>query len=137
MFIWMIYFGVSGAVTSRKHLRIDFVLDVMPFKIKRIFLMFSNVVFAVFNVYISFVMFNVMKLLGGSVTTMLRMPKVAVYAIIPFSLILASVRIIQDTIKLSKESEAELGASKPSLDLASCEREFRNSLMAEKNGEKA
>ena len=137
MFIWMIYFGVSGAVTSRKHLRIDFVLDVMPFKIKRIFLIFSNVVFAVFNVYISFVMFNVMKLLGGSVTTMLRMPKVAVYAIIPFSLILASVRIIQDTIKLSKESEAELGASKPSLDLASCEREFRNSLMAEKNGEKA
>lgn len=132
MFIWMIYLGISGAVTSRKHLRIDFVLEMVPFKIKRILLMFSNLVFAVFNVYISFVMLNVMKLLGTSVTTMLRIQKVVVYAIIPFSLILASVRLVQDTIRLSKENATELGASKPSLDLASCEREFRNSLLPDK-----
>lgn len=135
MFIWMIYLGISGAVTHRKHLRIDFVLDMMPFKVKRAFLIASNAIFAIFNVYISFVMLNIMKLLGSSVTTMLRIPKVAVYAIIPFSLVLASVRIVQDTIRLSKESEADLGASKPSLDLASCEREFRNSFLTEKKGE--
>lgn len=134
IFVWMIYLGVSGAVTNRKHLRIDFVLDMMPFKIKRVFLIFSNVVFAAFNVYISFVMLNVMKLLGNSVTTMLRAQKAAVYSIIPFALILASIRLAQDTIRLSKESESELGASKPTLDLASCEREFRNSLLAEGKG---
>lgn len=135
MFVWMIYLGVSGAVTYRKHLRIDFLLDMMPFKIKRIFLIFSNLVFAAFNVYISLVMVNVIKLMGSSVTTMLRYPKAVVYAIIPISLILAIIRIVQDTIKLSRENEAELGSSKPSLDLAACEREYQRSIAPEKKGE--
>lgn len=134
MFVWMIYLGISGAVTNRKHLRIDFLLDIMPYRMKRFFLIFSNVVFAGFNVYISLVMLNVIKLLGSSVTTMLRVPKIAVYIIIPVSLLLAVVRIVQDTIKLSKESESDLGSSVPSLDLASCEREFRNSIKAESKG---
>jgi len=55
MFVGMIYLGVSSAVTKRKHLRIDFFLDLVPFKVKKIMLVFSNVIFAVFNIYISFI----------------------------------------------------------------------------------
>jgi len=135
MFVWMIYLGISGAVTYRKHLRIDFVLDMMPFKIKRIFLIVSNLIFAVFNVYICLVMANVIKLLGSSVTTMLRFPKAAVYSIIPFCLLLSIIRLVQDTIKLTKENEAQLGASKPSLDLDACEREYLKLIADEKKGE--
>lgn len=132
MFVWMTYLGVSGAVTTRKHLRIDFLLDVMPFKTKRFFLILSNVIFAVFNVYICIIMVNVIKLLGTSVTTMLRVPKAAVYFIIPISLILSIIRLVQDTIKLTKENASELGFSKPSLDLASCERDYQNLIASEK-----
>ncbi len=58
MFVWMIYLAISAAVTYRKHLRIDFLLDMMPFKVKKVMLIISNVIFALFNVYISVIMFN-------------------------------------------------------------------------------
>ncbi|MPM30408.1 hypothetical protein SDC9_76957 [bioreactor metagenome] len=135
MFVWMIYLGISGAVTYRKHLRIDFLLDLMPFKVKRVFLILSNLIFAAFNVYICMVMVNVINLLGSSVTTMLRMPKAVVYSIIPISLVLTVFRIVQDTIKLTRENETELGASKPSLDLDSCEREYQQYIASLKKGE--
>ena len=31
-FVWMIWFAMSAAVTKRKHLRIDFILEMVPFK---------------------------------------------------------------------------------------------------------
>lgn len=135
MFVWMIYFGVSGAVTYRKHLRIDFVLDMVPFRVKRFLLIFSNIIFSAFNVYICLVMVNVIQLLGSSVTTMLRMPKAVVYSIIPVSLILTVFRIVQDTMKLTRENAAELGASKPSLDLEACEREYQQFAAGLEKGE--
>ena len=120
MFVWMIYLAISAAVTYRKHLRIDFLLDMMPFKVKKVMLIISNVIFALFNVYISVIMFNVIKLLGASKTTMLK------------------IRLIQDTIKLAKESEENLGTSKPSMDLDACEREWnaKKAAMNEKGGTK-
>ena len=136
MFVWMIYLGISAAVTYRKHLRIDFLLDMMPFRIKQGMLIASNVIFAAFNIYISVVMMNVIKLLGNSKTTMLQMPQQLVYSIIPLSLLLTVVRIAQDTIKLAKEDEHNLGTSKPSMDLDACERawEEKKKLAAQKGG---
>ena len=49
MFVWMIYLAISAAVTYRKHLRIDFLLDMMPFKVKKVMLIISNVIFALFT----------------------------------------------------------------------------------------
>ena len=138
MFVWMIYLAISAAVTYRKHLRIDFLLDMMPFKVKKVMLIISNVIFALFNVYISVIMFNVIKLLGASKTTMLKIPQQLVYIVIPISLLLTVLRLIQDTIKLAKESEENLGASKPSMDLDACEREWnaKKAAMNEKGGTK-
>ncbi len=136
MFVWMIYFGIAGAVTKRKHLRIDFLLDMMSFKVKRAMLIISNIVFAVFNIYISIILLDVIELLGTSKTIMLGIPNVLIYAVIPVSLVLTSYRLVTDTIKLTKENENELGASKPSLDLASCEKEFKEKLMKQAKGGK-
>ena len=48
------------------------------------------------------------------------------------------IRLIQDTIKLAKESEENLGVSKPSMDLDACEREWnaKKAAMNEKGGTK-
>lgn len=35
LFVWMTYTGVSSAVTYRKNLRIDALLNVVPFKVKK------------------------------------------------------------------------------------------------------
>ena len=61
-----------------------------------------------------------------------------VYIVIPISLLLTVIRLIQDTIKLAKESEENLGASKPSMDLDACEREWnaKKAAMNEKGGTK-
>jgi TRAP-type C4-dicarboxylate transport system permease small subunit len=134
MFVWMIYLGVSAAVTKRKHLRIDFVLDMVPFKVKRIMLIISNVIFAVFNVYISMIMADVIRLLGNSQTTMLRLPQALVYSVIPLGLLISVIRLIQDTLKLLKEDESNLGASKPSMDLDACERIYQEKMAARRKG---
>ena len=134
MFVWMIYLGVSAAVTHRKHLRIDFVLNMVPFKVKRAMLIFSNVIFAGFNVYVTYIMADVIRLLGSSKTTMLQLPQALVYSVIPLSLIITCIRLVQDTAKMMKENEENLGASKPSMDLNACEQIYQEKLAAKAKG---
>lgn len=137
MFVWMIYLGVSAAVTHRKHLRIDFVLNIVPFRVKRAMLILSNVVFACCNIYVAVVMVDVIRLLGNSVTTMLHLPQGLVYSVIPLSMALSCIRLVQDTIKLMRESEENLGTSKPSMDLNACEEIYRQRQAQNMKGEKA
>ena len=134
MFVWMIYLGGSAAVTHRKHLLIDFVLNMVRFKVKRAMLIFSNVIFAGFNVYVTYIMADVIRLLGSSKTTMLQLPQALVYSVIPLSLIITCIRLVQDTAKMMKENEENLGASKPSMDLNACERIYQEKLAAKAKG---
>ncbi len=121
-FVWMIWFAMSAAVTKRKHLRIDFVLELVPFKVKKAMLIISNVIFAVFDLYLLYVVFTIIQRLGNSQTTLLRLPQQMVYSIIPLGLGLSVIRIMQDTIRLMHENETNLGASKPAMDLDACEK---------------
>ena len=124
-FVWMIWFAMSAAVTRRKHLRIDFVLEMVSFKVKKIMLIISNVIFAAFDVYLLVVVMGIIQRLGNSQTPLLRLPQQAVYAIIPVGLVLSIVRIVQDSVKLWGEDESNLGASKPAMDLDECERIYQ------------
>lgn len=135
MYVWMIYCGVSAAVTKRKHLRIDFILNIVPFRLKKAMLIMSNVIFAVFNVYITMVMINVIGLQGDAKTTMLRIPYKLVYCIIPIMLLLSVVRLVQDTIQLNKENEENLGVSAPSMDLDAAEARFKAKAVAKAAGQ--
>jgi hypothetical protein len=58
----MIYLGIR-ARSAPQALRIDFLLDIKPFKLKLSF-WFFHVVFAAFNVYISLIVVNINKLLA-------------------------------------------------------------------------
>ena len=44
LFVWMTYMGVSSAVTYRKNLRIDALLDVVPFRVKKLLLIISKAI---------------------------------------------------------------------------------------------
>lgn len=121
-FVWMIWFAMSAAVTKRKHLRIDFVLEIVPFRVKKAMLIISNIVFAAFNLFLLYVVITIIQRLGSSQTTLLRLPQQVVYSIIPAGLVLSVLRIAQDTVRLYHENEQDLGASKPAMDLDKCER---------------
>lgn len=128
LFVWMTYLGVSSAVTYRKNLRIDALLDVVPFPVKKVLLIVSDVIFIVFNIYLIFPFVELIGSIGTSKTPILGIPKAITYWLIPFILVVTSVKLVFDIIKLVGENKKELGASKPSIDLESCEREYQEKL---------
>ena len=128
LFLWMIYLGVAAAVTKRKHLRIDCILNIVPFKVKKTMLIISNIIFSVFNIYITFIFMDIFDLMGNSSTTMLHISQQFVYSIIPITLILSVVRLVQDTIRLYREDEKTLGISVPAMNLDECEAIYKAKL---------
>lgn len=128
MFVWMTYLGVSGAVTYRKHLRIDAFINVCSFKVKKILLIVSDLIFIGFNIYVIFPLLRIINSLGAGKSAMLGIPKKFSYIIIPVMLGVSCIRIVQDIVKLVHEQEDQIGASKPALDLEACEREAKEKL---------
>jgi TRAP-type C4-dicarboxylate transport system permease small subunit len=134
LYVYLIYLGVSAAVLERKHLKIDFVQDLVPFKAKRIMLIISNIIMIGFCIYMISPLMQLIRNLGTSTSPILNIPKSLSYSIIPISMVISSIRLIQDTIKLTQEKEKELGASKPILDLDKAERERDEILRLQKEG---
>ena len=93
LFVWMTYTGVSSAVTYRKNLRIDALLNVVPFKVKKALLIISDVIFIVFNLYLIFPLLELIKSIGTSKTPILGIPKAITYWLIPFILIVSSIKL--------------------------------------------
>lgn len=123
LFVLMTYFGVSSAVTYRKHLRIDALLDVVPYHIKKALLIISDVIFICFNSYIVFPFFNIIIDLGPAKSPILGIPKALVYFFIPLMLTISSMKLIADIYKLAREKKKEIGSSKPAIDFERIEKE--------------
>jgi len=136
LFVGMVYCGVSGAVTYRKHLRIDAFINAVPFKVKKALLIISDIIFIAFNFYTSYLYINIIENLRNSATSLLRIPKKLLYAIVPIMLVLTSIRLVSDIVKLTKETPKTLGASKPVIDTDALEAEAR-SLAGKKENEEA
>ena len=125
LFVWMTFFGVSSAVTYRKHLRIDALLDAVPFKVKKVLLIISDIIFIAFNCYLWVPYTKILAMLGKSSTPLLHIPYNISYALVPVMLTFASIKLVADIWKLAHENESNLGAAKPSIDLDACEEEYR------------
>lgn len=129
VYVFIVYLGISSAVKHRKHLSIDFFVSRMPFKVKKVLLIVSNIIFIVFCGYMMIPLMAIVKDyegLGGAKSPLLLIPKVISFGIIPVAFIFTIGRLIQDTIKLYAEEEKELGYSKPTIDLTIAEREWEN-----------
>lgn len=127
LFVALTYLGVSAAVKHRKHLSIDFFIELMPFKVKKTLLIISDIVFLGFCVYMLIPMISIVNSFGGfggAKSPLLGIPKMISFGIIPVCFIFTIFRIIQDIVKLRHEEEKELGASKPTLDLSAAEAEW-------------
>ena len=127
LFVWLTYLGVAAAVRTRKHLRVDVILMMLPFNAKRICLLIGNLVSMVcFGLLIGPMMELVktfMKINAHS--DLLKIPKAVAYGVVPVCMVLTIIRYIQDSIVLMKESEEKLGTSEPVIDVAALEQEAR------------
>lgn len=132
VFMWMIYCGVSGSVLKRRHLSIEFVTDLLPFKVRKVVLILDNVITQAFCIYIIFPMTEIIINLAnsGARSPLLGLNRAACYMVAPICLVLTVIRYIQENITLAKENEEELGAPRPVLDVAALEREYLESIAA-------
>lgn len=125
LFVWMTYLGVSSAVTYRKNLRIDALLNVVPFKVKKAMFIASDMIFIIFNFYLIIPFLELIQSIGTSKTPILGIPKAITYWLIPVILVISSIKLLVDIKKLIHEDEKRLGASKPTIDLEALEEEYR------------
>lgn len=138
LFVWMVYLGVAAAVLSRKHLKIDAFVEILPFKAKKTLLIISNVIFLAFSLYIIFPMMSLVNNYAAKSATspILKIPKALSYVVMPLCFLLTAIRLVQEIIRLSKEKEKELGVSKPIIDIAALEKEAEELARQKKGGNK-
>ena len=138
LFVWMVYLGVAAAVLSRKHLKIDAFVEILPFKAKKTLLIISNVIFLAFSLYIIFPMMSLVNNYAAksAASPILKIPKALSYVVMPLCFLLTAIRLVQEIIRLSKEKEKELGVSKPIIDIAALEKEAEELACQKKGGNK-
>lgn len=137
MLVWMSYLGFAGAITSRKHLRIDAFINSRPFKVKKVMLIISNIINGIFAALLISPMYNVVMTFHSinAVSPIMRIPKAVSFSILPFSMVLIIIRTVQECIRLAKEEEKHLGGGKPTFDVDALEREYLESVQKAKEAE--
>lgn len=132
IYVPMVYMCIAAAVYNRKHIRIDALLTIVPFKTKKFILILSNIIYLIFCFILIYFFGPIIKGVGSSVSQILHIPQAPFYISIPVLHVLIGIRLIQDTIRLWHEKEADLGVSIPIVDLDACEREYRDILLKKK-----
>ena len=138
LFVWMVYLGVAAAVLSRKHLKIDAFVEMLPFKAKKSLLIISSVIFLACSLYSIFPMMSLVNNYAAksAASPILKIPKALSYVVMPLCFLLTAIRLVQEIIRLSKEKEKELGVSKPIIDIAALEKEAEELARQKKGGNK-
>jgi TRAP-type C4-dicarboxylate transport system permease small subunit len=136
MYVLMVFCGISGAVTYRKHLRIDALLNAVPFVPKKVLMILDDIVFIIFNEYATYYYVTVLiPNLRKSSTTLLHIPKRYLYAIIPVFLTLTSIRLVVNIMKTWKETPKTIGTSEPVIDIEALEAEAKANKKAQQDKE--
>lgn len=132
-FVWMQYLGICASVLGRKQLRVDFLVNRMPHNLKKTVLIIGNVLTMLFCGVIIPPMLRLIENMTRNIsaTPLLRIPNWIVYLILPFSMALMIVRLVQESIILSQEGKEALNVTKPLIDLDAIENEHINTLKGE------
>jgi len=100
MFLWIIFLGTSAAFRKGDHIVVEFLIDRLPVRIRRIAELLINIITLALLFYLMLQGFEYLKLLVAShrVTAQLRIPYPVIYAIMPVSCILMMLNLIYATI---------------------------------------
>ena len=107
MLVWFAYFAASVAIFKNAHIKIDAVLALWPKKARPYLKLFSNVVFFVYCIVVTYFSYNLVMDIraSGGISLGMGIPMWVVYAIIPLGHILWAFRLIQLEIRLIKNPE--------------------------------
>lgn len=110
LFVWLAYLGTSAAILKGKHLRIDFFLNMLKGKARKVIILITNVISMAFCGYMIPPLMRVIDTFSrsNSKTILLKIPKDLIYTMIPLCLLLTIVRIIQDSIRIVKSTDEDI-----------------------------
>lgn len=98
LFIYMIYFGISYGVRKNRHIKIDFIISLLPDSVKKIFSLVADLLFLVFAVVVTTQAGIVAETIGrlGQITGATQMPMAIVYSAVPLGYGLVCIRLLQN-----------------------------------------
>ena len=105
LFIQSVFWGAVGAVRTRQHLRIEFLISNFKPKAKMIVDIIGNILFIAFNFIILFGLMPLVLQLynNGTAYAVTGLPKYLSYIWLPVTFLLMSVRLVQDCFQRVKD----------------------------------
>lgn len=97
LFVWFVYVSASYAVQVGTHIRVSFVVDLLPERVARAVKVFSDLLWIAFNlaVVVSGILLIRSMIEFPVYSTSLVLPLAAIYVVIPLAHMLMIVRIVQ------------------------------------------
>lgn len=108
-FVWLGYLGASAAVFKKQHLRIDIVLNLFKGTAKKVVLIITDLVTMAFCIIMVKPLIDIIQHLSKLHTTtlMLRIPKDLIYWVLPFALVLTTIRFAQEIVHITRSMGEE------------------------------
>ena len=99
--MWLTFLGCTLAIYRKSHLSVNFLVEMMPDKLKRACYFFTRIVMLLFFTTLLIYGVRLSALSMGNLSTSLGWPMGAVYAVLPFSALLADYYIVLDMLGLA------------------------------------
>jgi len=104
IYVWLNYFGVSLGAKREAHIRILTFVSLLPPDAKNKMMVISDVIWVMFNLTVVYISIDLLKLMMEfrTVSPILEINQAFAYLIIPISMVLTTVRIVQSYIRGKK-----------------------------------
>lgn len=101
LLVWLTFLGCTLAIYRKSHLSVNFLVEMMPKKLQKVCNLFTRLVMVVFFTMLVFYGFRLSSVSMQNMSTSLNWPMGIVYAVLPFSALLADYYIILDMLGLA------------------------------------
>jgi TRAP-type C4-dicarboxylate transport system permease small subunit len=100
LFVWLVFFGASGAIRDRSHIAVDVVNTLLPTRIRRIVMLGSNVLVLFFLINVLYWGARAVGRMWGLSTATLEIPFGLVYTVFPIT---ATLMIIRTLVQMRED----------------------------------
>lgn len=94
LFVWLVFFGASGAIRDRSHIVVDVVNTLMPARIRRLVMLGSNLLVLFFLINVLYWGARAVGRMWQLTTATLEIPFGLVYTVFPITAILMIIRTL-------------------------------------------
>ena len=103
IFIWQVWLGSSIAFVDNQHIRVDLIFSIFKSeKSQRVLHLINNIIWFSFNVFLFYVGVKLLESMSArnALSSGMRLPLVYVYAALPVSSFILTIRVLLDSIDL-------------------------------------